>query len=394
MRHSCARAAAHRSERPDFRESCIRRVTLGGIKNHCPENERAKREYCTYLEHAKGRNAVTVDGVLAAIARFERHTKFRDFHTFRPEVAVAFKRALAAQADPGATDRLSLATIHTTLRSLQAFFHWLAGQPGYKSRLAYTDSEYFRLSDNEVRIATAESERPAPTLEQITRVLEVMPTGTPVERRNRALIAFAILTGARDGALASFRLKHVDLAEGVVSHDARDGVKSKRRKSFKTWFFPVGANAAQIVSDWIEYLRTGLLWGPEDPLFPRTAIVQGTSFAFTVGGLAREGWASANPVRQVFREAFATAGLPYFHPHTFRRTLALLGERVCKTPEEFKVWSQNLGHDSVLTTFLSYGSVPSRRHADVMRSLGQPRTPDDEATRLGRAVAEALRRAS
>jgi hypothetical protein len=35
--------------------------------------------------------------------------------------------------------------------------------------------------------------------------------------------------------------------------------------------------------------------------------------------------------------------LPYFNPHSFRKTLALLGGRICKTPEEYKAWSQNLG---------------------------------------------------
>jgi hypothetical protein len=29
----------------------------------------------------------------------------------------------------------------------------------------------------------------------------------------------------------------------------------------------------------------------------------------------------------------------------------MLGERTCKTPEEFKAWSQNLSREQVLTTF-------------------------------------------
>jgi len=39
-----------------------------------------------------------------------------------------------------------------------------------------------------------------------------MPTNTVIERRNRSLIAFTILTGARDGAIASMKLKHIDIA--------------------------------------------------------------------------------------------------------------------------------------------------------------------------------------
>jgi integrase len=43
---------------------------------------------------------------------------------------------------------------------------------------------------------------------------------------------------------------------------------------------------------------------------------------------------SAGPIRGIFRSAFAVAGLPYFNPHSFRKTLALLGGQRCKTREE------------------------------------------------------------
>jgi hypothetical protein len=45
-------------------------------------------------------------------------------------------------------------------------------------------------------------------------------------------------------------------------------------------------------------------------------------------------WSSTGPIRTIFREAFASVGLPYFNPHSFRKTLALLGGQRCKTPEE------------------------------------------------------------
>lgn len=60
---------------------------------------------------------------------------------------------------------------------------------------------------------------------------------------------------------------------------------------------------------------------------------------------------SAARIRTIFRDAFTGAGLPYFNPHSFRNTLVRLGQSVCQTPEVFKAWSQNLGHDKVLTTF-------------------------------------------
>jgi len=103
--------------------------------------------------------------------------------------------------------------------------------------------------------------------------------------------------------------------------------------------------------------------------------------------LERIHWSSASPIRGIFREAFQGSGLPYFHPHSFRRTLARLGEDRCKSPEEFKAWSQNLGHEKVLTTFLNYGSVTRNRQAEIMRSLTSGR---EVGVPSAQAIAEAL----
>ena len=59
--------------------------------------------------------------------------------------------------------------------------------------------------------------------------------------RNRAVVAFTLLTGARDGAIASLKRKHVDVVDGKVVQDARE-VRTKFSKTFTTWFFPVGRN--------------------------------------------------------------------------------------------------------------------------------------------------------
>ena len=91
------------------------------------------------------------------------------------------------------------------------------------------------------------------------------------------------------------------------------------------------------------------------PAFPGNAHRAREHSPFEAAGLERKHWSTANPIRKVFCEAFERAGLPYFHPHSLRKTLARLGEQVCQSPEDFKAWSQNLGHEQVLTTFLSYG---------------------------------------
>jgi len=252
--------------------------------------------------------------------------------------------------------------------ALKRFFVWLAGQPGYKSRISYSDADYFNLSTKEARIAKATRPARVPTLEQIWHVIQSMPATTDIERRNRALIAFTILTGARDGAVASFKLRHVDIARGQINQDARE-VQTKFSKSFVTTFFPVGDRIRAVVADWVTYLRTEKLWGLDDPLFPATKVAVGDNLRFASVGLDRRHWSDAGPIRSIFKEAFVAAGLAYFNPHSFRKTLVDLGGKRCRTPEEYKAWAQNLGHEDVLTTFRSYGTVSDHRQTEIMQKF-------------------------
>lgn len=86
-------------------------------------------------------------------------------------------------------------------------------QSGYKSRINYSDTEYFHLSEKDTRITTAKRKKPIPSIEQISHVLSNMPSKTDIEKRDRALIAFTLLTGARDSAIASLKIKHVNLVK-------------------------------------------------------------------------------------------------------------------------------------------------------------------------------------
>ncbi len=84
--------------------------------------------------------------------------------------------------------------------------------------------------------------------------------------------------------------------------------------------------------------------GNDDPLFPATEVAVGAEHRFEAVGLQRVHWSSAAPIRAIFRDAFGAAGLPEFNPHSLGKTLVQFGETTCRTPEDFKAWSQNLGH--------------------------------------------------
>ena len=359
------------------------------MKKHNASNERIKRKYLTFLKQAKGQNEASIDIVAKAIARFEDYNQYKDFKAFHFQQAIHFKAHLGKQKHHKTGQPLSFATLHGATRHLKAFFQWLSQEVGFKSRIKYSDAEYFNISDKEARTAKAKRQRPIATVEQIQHALALMPNETTIHKRDKALIAFTLLTGARDSAIASFKIKHIDFVTDSVYQDARE-VKTKFSKTFHTYFFPVGGEVHAIVADWVTYMKQELLFGNEDPLFPKTQMRQNRTANFEAFGVLKEHWSSAAAIRKIFKVAFTAAGLPTFNPHSFRNTLAALGETICRSPEEFKAWSQNLGHEGVLTTFYSYGDVQVSRQADLFKQFKEPRAVASSHDVAGLAKALAM----
>jgi integrase len=331
-------------------------------------NERIKREYFAYLREAHGRDETTIDGIAKSLVRFEESTKARDFKRFHREQAVAFKAKLQETVNVRTGEQLSKATILATVRDLRAFFLWLAREPGYRSHIAFADADYFNVPDKDVAVARARREANPPTVDQVQRVLNSMPAATALERRDRALVAFAAVTGARVGALASFRLGHVNRTGLFVEHDART-VRTKAAKSFRSDFHSVVPGAADIVASWCAELQQDHAWGPNDPLFPQAEMGLDEGGKFAAVGLARRGWATSEPIRAIFRAGFTAAGLPYFNPHSLRGMIVRHYMAMNLTPAQMKAISQSLGHTDVLTTFTSYGQLPTHQQSELIRAL-------------------------
>ena len=60
--------------------------------------------------------------------------------------------------------------------------------------------------------------------------------------------------------------------------------------------------------------------------------------------------------------------MPNYTPHSFRRTLVQLAYQRKLTPGELKAWSQNLGHESMLTTLTSYGHIDVHQQGELVRN--------------------------
>lgn len=346
------------------------------MKKYTAKNERLKEAFYRYLAEVEGMSQSTIDGICKSILRFEQYNRIKDFGTFNKEQAVGFKNHLLSLKAERTGKPLSKATIHSTVKHLQTFFKWLALQDGYKSKIDQLEIRYFNLSEKDMRIAQSQKLRSYPSLEQIRAAVLAMPSETDIQRRDRALLAFTIVSGARDSAIISLKLKHLDVVNQRITQYP-DEVKTKRSKRIITGFFPVGEDLQNIVLEWAKYLVETKLYGPDDPLFPKTAMKVDETNGFQSDGLSKEHWNTTAPVCKLFRHAFESAGLPYFNPHSFRHTLGHMAQTYCTTPQQFKAWSQNLGHESVLTTLGSYGTIDPHTQCEVIKGLDARQDTDN-----------------
>lgn len=346
-----------------------------------PRNERVKRDYAEFLRQADQKSEATVRGVEKALLRFEEHTSFANFTSFGRAQAMSFRAALAKP--PMTTRALSVATVLSTLTAVQRFLRWLILQPGMKSKIKATDIAYLNLSEKDVRAASAMPSKPFPTLEQLLHTLATMPAETAIERRDRALLALLMMTGIRDNAAASLLIRHVDLDRMLIVQDPTT-VRTKNSKLIESVLLPLGEEVEQAFTGWVGYLRSDLLYGPDCPVFPQTA----TRIDPVRGPMADElqpvCWSNSAPIRAIFRRAFHEAGLPYFSPHRVRSSIVDVAYRWCKTPEEFKAFSQNLGHSNVATTLSSYCTIALTRQRELIRNAGKG---EDQQAKIDRILA-------
>lgn len=324
------------------------------------KDARAKYEYFQMQRHVNGKSENTISGEERMLAKFEKFAKLKSFTRFNRNVAIAYKEYLFEQ-------ELSLSTILRHMEVCKTFFLWLQSQPGYKRALKADDAQYFSLTEKEKRAATSIPPRKFPSLSNVLLAVRAMPFDTTIEKRNRAMIALAAITGIRISALISLRLKHLDVEERLVTQDPRE-VKTKASKLILTYFIPVSDELETIVVEWVSYLRDECGFSDNDPLFPKTAQKQGDLFKFEVDGLTREFWATTDSARKIFKEAFSNAGLDTFVPHSFRNMLVSEMYKQKLHIDEFKAISQNVGHSNLLTTLTSYGTLSQIEQKELVRN--------------------------
>lgn len=332
------------------------------------QNEKIKRTYLRWLRESQGYSESTISSFEGAIWHYDDFTKNEDYKSFSHNKAVAFKKNLQERSFRGKP--ISITTVYHHLRHLQDFFRWLSDQPGYKSKINRDSISYLTLEKKKVREAITPKLVNFPSLDYVRKLVDSIPEHNEVDRRDKALIAFLLLSGMRDKAVSTLPLACFDRQTLEIIQDPQKGVDTKFGKLIQSYLFSFDDNLVRCVTAWAEYLEKEKQFGPADPLFPRNKITQ------TEGGLSFIStqvepffWKTSESIRRIIKDRCRKSGLDYYHPHSFRHAAVYLAFKNCRTAEELKAVSQNFGHSHVGTTMMSYGNLDTFRVSEIIRSM-------------------------
>jgi integrase len=332
------------------------------------KNEKVKRRYLARLREADGLAESTVVCVERAIGLYEDFTCHEDYARFNHDRAVNLKKRLMARRHNG--ESISLSTTHHDLRHLKRFFTWLADQPGYKSRVSTDHVSYLSLDRKSARGASAARQIEFPQKEYVERLADSIVIENEIDLRDRAMTAFLLESGMRDRAIATLPLGCFDPSTLRIEQNPALGVHTKFGKSFASVLFRFSDRLIEYILEWAKYLQEAKLFSPVDPLFPRSKVEhEEGGLSFVAREVDRSFWKGTGPIRTILAKRCARAGLPYFHPHTFRHAAIYLARKQCRNAEEIKAVSQNFGHEDVGTTMMTYGTLDDRQVLTVIGGM-------------------------
>ncbi|MFC1622775.1 tyrosine-type recombinase/integrase [Patescibacteria group bacterium] len=356
------------------------------MTNSITKNESIKREYFTHCRDAQGFAESTINKYAQCIYKWQMCFENDDFAIFEKRLCNEFKTFLRSEAEKNST---SLSNQYDILRHLKKFFLWLSEQKGYE-KIKKTDLDYLRLSKKETSVALEKQEKDIPTLDEIKSIVNNITVSSEIAMRDKALIAFLILTGMRISAIISLPMQAFDKYSLAIEQSPKMGVKTKNSKKILSTFLPIDWLAGEkIFLDWYSYLENKKGFSAQKPIFPANQ-------SFSTEKVSDEFWKSTNPSRKIIKERCEDANISYYNPHSFRHSaVAFMSEKGLSEADKRSI-SLVLGHENIGTTFGSYGYGSITPVEAVERVKSMKEMMDDEVNLnisnedLGKAIKEIL----
>lgn len=325
--------------------------------NYNFENVNIIREYFVRLKEGKGYAQVTSESKLRDVIEFDLYLNGQDYRRLTKEIAIEYKKFLREKKWQG--NPIGLKTVSQKLSSIVEFYNWLRIQPRYKSRVDGSAIEYFSLSLGERNaLKTQVNLRDIPSLDDILNLIKSIKGNSEIEMRDRALIAFILMSGIRVGSITTLKLADFDIHKLRVTLNPLKGAKTKNKKAFRVGLTVFHDELLNQFIKWVNHLTDIKKFTPEMPLFPMAAIEQsGDSLSYIAENVKAEPWKSTGSINIILKKRSDEAGLPYFNPHSYRSTIIQICKSLNLTIEEMSAISQNLGQNDLHIAEVSYATM-------------------------------------
>lgn len=331
-------------------------------------NEQVKRDFQRYLKQVQGAKETTIDKYLRALELFDKIIKYKDYKHCTAQQIEEFKETLRKRSTNG--NPISPLTIRSYLIYLQKFFKWLIDQPGYRTLKSKDIVEYLNPSKEENKIAASSRKKDYPNLEYVQQLCSSINIDDCYARRDRALIAFTFMSGARIDSIISLSIDGFNPETLTIDMNPLNGVRTKFSKYIPGQLFEFDEDLLKYVLDWYSYLLK-MGFTAKDPLFPKTKmIVPEDQYSFSKSDqLSKEYWESTAGARKIFSARAKDAKLKVYAPHTYRHGCFRHALRSVTSGDQLKALSQTFGHESVKTTLQHYGNFSDDERLKTLASI-------------------------
>jgi len=367
-------------------------IGMSGEMESEPKGTVNDRIIYAWLEYAGRYDEKTMDQHLLAIRYMEDILDKMSFTGLSKSDIARVRGDLKRRVSAPHDDAWSKSTIKHRASHIKAFLNWLLRQDGYK-RLPAHLADYMELPKAFFEKALPQADKAYPTIKQAAEMVTAMPTTTPLDRRDRAMVALAFLGALRADTLVSLQVGHIDIAAQRITQDSAVS-RTKNGKSLEITWFPVPDCFSKIVTDWVEELMK-IGFGPKDALFPPMAWLDGTEQPGAQQCLPMR---SAHAVTMAFQKASQYAPEAYT-PHAAKHTIGALRDELPLTELARKAWSVNMGHEKETTT-VNYGKMSDEERFLVMESIEDQAAParldlsDEDKIALVDGLLEGLKRSA
>ena len=329
-----------------------------------------------WLQFAGRWDQKTILAKLATIRGFEKFCDGKAFSKLIKDDVTGFRDGLKASVETSTGAPASISTVRHRASHLKSFLEWLIEQKGYQG-LNKSLPSYLALPKKFDAGGLAARDRHVLSVSEAVQMVDGMPFQTVMERRDRAMVAIAFLAALRADTVTSLRVKHLQRSTRTVVQDARSS-RTKNGKSLRIKFFPLPEIFSKLVCDWKDEM-VDLGFSDEDALFPDRRYL--TNFGHTTKERPIPAMTSTHAISRAFKAASKPLGIQ-LSPHAAKYCIGNLSFQVCKSPEEFKAWSLNMGHEAEEVTVRYYRHLPENRVSEIFELFDQA---DDKESELSMA---------